>query len=229
VDPDLVHLDAGKRKAAYERFKRSADLGTFLGAQTLHLASYAPPVEYLEAAPYQLNADYKFGDTFRIRIPKGFSWQAVWDALVESCRMTASIAQQHGKIILMEPRVGEVICSPDSLLRLIADVGMANFKANFDTGHFSAQRENIPLALEKLRGNYANIHVSDNVPVNTDHLPPGEGTIDWREFFRILKEQNYSGYLGLDLGKRPTFVEDLKTSVRVLKEAAASQGMTLEV
>ena len=41
----------------------------------------------------------------------------------------------------MEPRVGEVICSVDSMIRLLDDVNSDYFKANFDTGHFSAQRE----------------------------------------------------------------------------------------
>ncbi|MEX0777851.1 MAG: sugar phosphate isomerase/epimerase family protein [Phycisphaeraceae bacterium] len=228
VDPDLVSLDDGLRRAAYERFKRTAELGVYLGATTLHLASYAPPVEYLNGAPYQLNEDYKFADTFRVRIPEGFNWQRVWEVLVESCRRTAEIAGQYDRTIIMEPRVGEVICSVDSMLRLIADVGMPNFKANFDTGHFSAQRENIPLALMKLEGRFANIHVSDNNPADTNHLPPGEGTIDWDEFFRILKVQRYDGYLGLDLGNRPSLVADLAKSVQVLKQAAGAQGIALE-
>src|SRR5688572_6238546 len=47
VDPELVSLDDAKRKAAYQRFERTAELGVYLGTETLHLASYAPPVEYL--------------------------------------------------------------------------------------------------------------------------------------------------------------------------------------
>ena len=229
VEPDLVSLDDSRRKAAYDRFKRTAELGVFLGAHTLHLASYAPPVEYLTGAPYQLNQDYKFANAFRVRIPAGFSWQRAWDVLVESCRHTANIAAQHNRTIIMEPRVGEIICSVDSMLRLIHDVGMPNFKANFDTGHFSAQRENVALALMKLEGHFANIHVSDNDPVDSNHLPPGEGTIDWDEFFRVLKMQNYDGYLGLDLGNRPSLIADLKKSVLTLRQSAARHGITLEV
>ncbi len=229
VDPELVSLDDARRLAAYERFKRTTELGVYLGAQTLHLASYAPPIEYLGDAPYRLNADYRFANTFRVRIPDGFSWDSVWGVLVESCRHTAGIARQFGRTIIMEPRVAEVVCSVDSMIRLVRDVGMDNFKANFDTGHFSAQRENVSLALMKLEGQYANIHVSDNNPADTNHLPPGEGIIDWDEFFRVLRLQRYDGYLGLDLGNRPSLVEDLKKSVVVLKAAAAAHGIALEV
>jgi len=222
VDPDLVSMDKAKRKAAYERFKQYAEIGIFFGTETLHLASYAPPVEYIGKAPYQLDEDYSFGDNFRLRIPNNFQWDRVWDVLVESCRFTAQYAAEHGKIIIMEPRVGEIVCSVDSMIRLINDVGMDNFKANFDTAHFSAQRENVPLALKKLEGKFANIHIADNNPVDTQHLPIGKGIIDWNEFFRLLKQMNYSGYMGLDLGSKDSIVEDLKSSVKYIEDVAKS-------
>lgn len=228
VDPDLVNLDATKRHDAYDRFRRTAELAAFFEAETLHLASYSPPIEYLGQAPYQLGQDYSFAHTSRVRIPDEFSWQQVWEVLVESCRFAAEVADQHKRKVVMEPRVGEVICSVDSLIRLVEQVDMNNFKANFDTGHFSAQRENVSLALLKLEGKYANIHLSDNDPSTADHLPIGEGMIDWHEFFRILKKQGYEGYLGLDLGGRATIEDDLRKSLTVVQSVADSQGLRVE-
>ena len=228
-DPDLVSLDGGRRAKAYEAFADGGAGGVFRGGD-------AAPGELCAAGgvcgerPYGLGQAYKFGDVFRTRIPEGFSWAKLWDVLVESCRATATIAASHGRTIIMEPRVGEVICSVDSMIRLINDVGMKNFKANFDTGHFSAQRENVVLALMKLEGMFANIHVSDNNPATTDHLPVGEGMGDGGlgEFFRVLKRQNYTGYLGLDLGNRPTLVADLQSSAAYLQKVAGAQGVTVE-
>ncbi|HZT34160.1 MAG TPA: sugar phosphate isomerase/epimerase family protein [Bryobacteraceae bacterium] len=229
VDPDLVHLDAGRRRKALERFRLGAEVADFLGAETLHLASYAPPVRYVEARPYQLSAKggYRFAGATQVRIPKGFDWNRVWEALVESCRACAQEA--GGKVVLMEPRVGEVICTVDSLLRLIEHVGRPNFQANFDTGHFSAQRENVPLALAKLAGHFGNIHISDNNPVDTEHLPVGEGIIDWMEFFRVLQRMNYAGYLGLDLGTRRPLVKGYRTSVKRIQEIARALRIPVEV
>ncbi len=231
VDPALVALDAVKRSKALEGFRMGAELGAFFGAETLHLASYAPPVKYVSAKPYELGGKkkYAFANQTRLRIPAGFSWQSVWNALVSSCRECADIADEYGKTVIMEPRVGEVICSVDSLLRLIEHVDRPNFKANFDTGHFSAQRENVVLALKKLEGHFANIHISDNDPVNTNHLPIGDGGIDWLEFFRVLKQMNYAGYLGLDLGMSKTIVEDYRRSVERIREIAAKVGVAVEV
>ena len=231
VNPDLVSLDPARRNRAIDLFKVGAEIGELLGAETLHLASYAPPVQYLEAKPYQLGgkSSYKFVDQVQIRIPKGFDWNEVWNALVASCQACADIAAQHGKTVLMEPRIGEVICSVDSLLRLIEYVGRDNFKANFDTGHFSAQRENVVLALMKLQGRFANIHIADNDPRNTNHLPIGKGVIDWQEFFRVLKSMNYQGYLGLDLGMSKTLPQDYRRSVEHVQAIASKLHVPIEV
>jgi len=113
------------------------------------------------------------------------------------------------------------------MMRLVNDVALPNFKANFDTGHFAAQRENVVLALMKLEGMFANVHVSDNNPISTDHLPLGDGIIDWDEFLRVLKRQGYEGYLGLDLGDGPDLEADLKRSLEFLQSVAARQGVSL--
>jgi sugar phosphate isomerase/epimerase len=230
IDKDLVSSASSRLQRARDRFKLGAELGDYLGAETLHLASYAPPVRFLGSRPYQLakNNGYCFVNYLQIRIPPLFDWDAVWERLVLSCRYCAEVAAQHGKIVLMEPRVGEVICSVDSLLRLIDHVGCANFKANFDTAHFSAQRENAALALMKLRGKFANVHIADNNPINADHLPIGKGIIDWREFFRVLKNLKYEGYLGLDLGRSPTLVEDYRRSIRHIKAIADPLKIPIE-
>lgn len=231
VDPALVSLRPDRQREALDRFRMGAELAAFFGSETLHLASYAPPVRYISAKPYELGdkAGYKFANQTRVRIPPGFEWQRVWNALVASCRQCAAIAAGYGKTVIMEPRVGEVICSVDSLLRLIEHVDRPNFKGNFDTGHFAAQRENVALGLMKLRGKFANIHISDNDPVNTEHLPIGDGAIDWAEFFRVLKTMKYSGYLGLDLGMSRTLAADYQKSVERIRAITSKLRIPLEV
>jgi sugar phosphate isomerase/epimerase len=231
VDPDLVSLDGPRQRRALEHFRLGAKIAALLEARTLHLASYAPPVEYRGSKPYELagGSQYAFGDQFAVHLPGGFDWERVWAALVESCQACADIAADFGKTVIMEPRVGEVICSVDSLLRLMEHVGRPNFKANFDTGHFSAQRENVVLALAKLHGRFANIHISDNRPETVDHLPIGDGAIDWLEFFRVLKQTGYSGYLGLDLGLSPTLLDGYRRSVKRVQEIASQLAFAIEV
>jgi sugar phosphate isomerase/epimerase len=227
VDPELVSLDKDIRKTALARFVKTAQLGRELETETLHLASYTPPIEYLNGRPYALGEKYKYSDKFLVRVPHNFSWDAVWDALVESCRACADIAPDL--TILMEPRIGETICSADALLRLIVDVDRPNFKGNFDTGHFSAGRECVPLALKKLQGHFANIHISDNDPVNMDHITVGRGSIDWHEFFRLLGEVRYQGYLGIDLSASKTLRQDLLESADFILKQGRQAGLDIEM
>ena len=231
VDPNLVSLNTARRSRAIDGFRMGAEVAVMLEAETLHLASYAPPVRYLETRPYQLGAEdgYQFANQTRLRIPNRFDWNAVWAALVAGCQSCADIAAEYNKIVLMEPRVGEVICSVDSQLRLIEHVGRPNFKANFDTAHFSAQRENVPLALMKMRGHFGNIHIADNHPSNTDHLPIGDGAIDWQEFFRVLKLIGYDGYLGLDLGLNRKLRAGYRKSVERIQSIASAQQIHVEI
>lgn len=228
VDPDLVNMDENIRRLACDRFIRTAELGIFLGTETLHLASYAPPLICHDKALYQLNQKYSFDSRFGTSVPEGFNWHQVWEVLVESCQYAASIAKQFGCTVIMEPRVGEIICSADSMIRLIQDVGEENFKANFDTAHFSAQRENPVLALAKLEGMYANIHLADNNPVNAAHLPLGRGTIDWPVFLKVLAEQNYDGYLGLDLDCPDSLDKDLLESVAFIENLASKLEISIQ-
>lgn len=228
IDGDLVSLDRKTRKAAYERFKRTAELATYVGAETMQVVSHPPPVQYDGKKPYALGEDYTFKPVGRVTIPRGFSWQKVWDALVESCQFTADVARQYRRTLILEPRVGDVVCSVDSVLRLIADVGRGNFKATFDTAHSSAQRESIPLSLMKLKGRFAGLHISDNDPANAEHLPVGEGTIDWREFFRVLKAVGYDGYVGLDFGRREWAAKDYQQSLKYVQRICQELKIPVE-
>ena len=70
VLPDLVSLDKTRQQTAMEEFRLGAEVANFLDTETLHLASYAPPVEYLDSPPYSLGAQggYQFIDIPRLHL-----------------------------------------------------------------------------------------------------------------------------------------------------------------
>ena len=229
VDPEMTSLDVKSRETALARFRQGCEIAAAFDTETLHLASYSPPVEYLQEPPYQLSGNaYKFENVTRLRLPNGFNWAQVWEALVASARYCADVAAEYQRIVLMEPRIGEVVCSVDSLLRLIEHVDRPNLKANLDTGHFSAQRENVVLSVAKLQGHFANVHVSDNDPVNSKHVAIGDGQIDWEEFLLALHQTGYTGYLGLDLGASTNLVAEYKRSTERLHELGRALNIPME-
>jgi sugar phosphate isomerase/epimerase len=67
--------------------------------------------------------------------------------------------------------------------------------------------------------NVFNIHLSDNDLKEDLHLPLGKGKIAWSKFFKKLKQENYQGYLTLEL--HPTL--EIKESIEASCQALLSQ------
>ena len=84
-------------------------------------------------------------------------------------------------------------------MKLLRDVASKHFRANFDCAHFQAQKEFVPVAQEKLKGLYANVHVADNDSLTIKHLSFGKGVIPWDEVLRNFHRHGYRGYLGVDI------------------------------
>jgi len=70
-----------------------------------------------------------------------------------------------------------------------------------DTGHTALGRS-WHRFLEVAGSRVAHVHASDNRGQSDDHLPPGEGTIDWREIVRTLHAIDFAGWIMLEL-QRP--------------------------
>jgi sugar phosphate isomerase/epimerase len=142
----------------------------------------------------------EFKRQFNVRIPTGFSWDRTWDTLVETVRSCARVAQDAGLRLCLEPRVGELVSNTDALLRLIEHVDSSNFGAVLDCAHLHAQKEILPLSVEKLGSRIFYVHAADNDSRDNEHLAPGRGTIDWRALIRGLKHHGFGGYVGIDVG-----------------------------
>jgi sugar phosphate isomerase/epimerase len=213
VDPALVSPDRATRRRAYELYDMGCENAAAFGSITVHIATYAPPLKR-QRIPYELGKKYNFNLDYRVRVPRGFSWQRVWDVLVESCRRAAETADRYGLDVLVEPRVGETIANTESMLMLIRDVGHRRLKANFDFAHLAAQKETLALSWVKLASRVGGIHIADNNGCDVEHRQIGQGTIDWEMMLRLIADSGYNRYMGLDLFVPP------KNALRAFAEAA---------
>ncbi|MCC6422899.1 MAG: sugar phosphate isomerase/epimerase [Phycisphaerales bacterium] len=197
VDPSLVSLDKAKRKKAYELYDEGCENAAAFGAESIHLASYAPPLKF-SRRPYKLGEEYNFNLDYRPMLPAGFDWKACWGAVVDSCRRACETAAKYKLNVLMEPRVGEVICNSESMLMLLKEVDHPRLKANFDFAHFVAQKEILPLSWAKLEKHVGGIHIADNNSKDVEHRQIGQGIIDFETILQLIAQSNYVGYMGLD-------------------------------
>ncbi len=198
VLPDLVSPEPAKRRLALDLFRLGAELAVYFESPLIQIDSYTPPIEFVAHRPYG-NA-IEFQRQFDVRIPTAFSWDHAWNVLVESVRACAAIARSAGLRLALEPRVGETVSTSDGLLRLIDHVADPSFGAVFDTGHLNAQKEILPLSVEKLGSRIFYVHASDNDGRDNLHLAPGRGGVDWDALIRGLRRHGFAGCVGIDIG-----------------------------
>ncbi len=198
VFPELMSRDW---KKYLDLFEQSADLANFLGCETIQLDSHMPPLHYISEKPYE--DTIKFNVPIKIRVEESFDWTRHWIIMVESIKECDEIAYNRGLKLCLEPRVHESIPNTDAILRLFDWVNSDNFGAVLDCGHLHAQKELIPLSVEKLAEKIFFVHASDNDGRDNQHLGVGRGTIDWDGTLKALKKHKFSGYIAIDIGNLP--------------------------
>lgn len=208
--PDLVNLEEAGRNRAKDLFKLGIEVANFFGCETIQTDSFAPPLRFIGERPYKEMVD--FGLQFKVEISPDFKWADQWRVLVESFKFCAEEARKAGLRFCLEPRVGEMICTTDGILRLMDWVGDDNLGAVFDTGHLNAQKEILPLSIEKLGKRIFYAHLSDNDGKVNEHLGLGKGNIDFEEILRGLIKHDFRGVIGLDIGRIPNLEKEMKSS-----------------
>ena len=78
--------------------------------------------------------------------------------------------------------------SPDNLVALAREMDSSNFGLCFDTGHFNLfAKSSLSEWLRAIKLYILTAHIHDNNMHADEHIVPGDGTFDFRTFFRELK------------------------------------------
>jgi sugar phosphate isomerase/epimerase len=123
--------------------------------------------------------------------------------LAENCR------QADVTLAIESPLPHLIGGRPDEFAWLLDQVG-DSARVCLDTGHTALGghwRRFVEIAGPRL----AHVHAHDNHGHRDDHLPPGDGVIDWAEIARTLVEAGFDGWLMLELacpsGDRAAYFE----------------------
>ncbi len=218
VLPELVSWDEAVMERAMAIFEEGVKTAVYLESPFVWIDSHTPPVDVVGGK--LLTDDIVFGQEYRVRIPDGFHWNSFWNHFVGSVRRCNQIARNYGVQLLVEPRVGETTSNSEALLRLAEGVNDDNFGVILDTAHQHAQKEMLPLSVEKLGRLIRYVHVADNDGRINWHYVPGTGTIDWEGLFLALKKQGYNGYYAIDLERMPDLETKFQEGKRFLEDYA---------
>jgi sugar phosphate isomerase/epimerase len=90
-----------------------------------------------------------------------------------------------------------------------------------DTGH-AFLGEDLPAVVHKLSGHLWMVHASDNRRHRDDHLPPGDGEINWAALLSHLCDLRFNGTFILEIGggtaERKEILEAARRGRRHLRE-----------
>jgi fructoselysine 3-epimerase len=132
---------------------------------------------------------------------KGSSLQRFIESIEEIAQHASQYDLKLGIEVLYHDETDLVNTSEDAL-HIIKVLNCLNIGVILDSGTLNLSKENPEDAVAKLGGLLLQVHINDNHGYGRQqNLIPGDGTYDFEELVRVLKNNNYSGFLSAELSK----------------------------
>jgi len=140
--------------------------------------------------------------------------------LVDSIGVIAHYASQYdlklGIEVLYYDETDLVNCADDAL-HIIHTLGYKNIGVVLDTGTLNLSKESPAEIMAKLDLLLLQIHANDNQGGHKQqNLIPGDGTFDFPDLIRTLKQNAYAGFLSAELSKE--YADDPEPALRTTAE-----------
>jgi sugar phosphate isomerase/epimerase len=214
--PHLGSLEEAQRQASLSYFNQALDIAGYFGCEIMDLDSFTPSVQFVDGLPYLEVAPPP--NPPEVIMPEDFCWGGQWDAFVGAVIECNRRAKGAGIRLEIHPRTYELISGTDSFLRLADCVNDMNLGVILDTAHSYMQREIIPISISKLSSKIMSVHVSDSNGFQMDHLPLGEGNIDWESVLQALYKSGFDGQFVIDVGGHSSSLDKaFQDSKRILE------------
>lgn len=186
ADIDISSLDLPQREYALAEILRAVEAASLIG------------VQYFVIHPGPENADIPSRDERLLRIE-------------HVCSVLDRVAVRCGELgieCVLENKLPHLLFGQSSdLLWILTSLKGNRVGACFDTGHANLAGDLYPLVY-KMAPYLRLLHVHDNKGHGDDHLPPGDGRIDWTTLLKELATVHFTGALILELagGDTPEIV-----------------------
>lgn len=119
---------------------------------------------------------------------------------VEMMQKACDLAAEKGMTLYTENLNGNAITlTMDEVVHYVKAVNRDNLKIVFDVGHCNHMVGSIYPEVLKAGALLKHLHIHDNHGQRDEHLPIGEGTLDFEEFVKGLKDVGYSDLYMMEL------------------------------
>ncbi len=124
------------------------------------------------------------------------------DFLAQGIAELCDFAAERGITLALEPEPGHFVETLADYERIKERCGRPNFRLTLDVGHIYCSESAGPAEIiEKYRDEIANVHLEDIKDGVHNHLPPGEGDVDFAAALKTLEEIGYGGLVNLELSR----------------------------
>ena len=174
--PTLIDADAEGRERRLDFLERCARIAVALGGDTISLWSgiLADDVDREDA----------------------------WRHLVAGIRQLHERIKPLGVQIAFEPEPGHLVDSLGDWERLRDDVALPDFGLALDVGHVPCTEPiSAGEAIRKYGSALRTVHLDDSKNGVHEHLQIGEGSLDWAEIMRALRDVGFSGIASVELSR----------------------------
>jgi sugar phosphate isomerase/epimerase len=221
VLPGLSSYEVNERNANVKLFEIGCKTASYLGANGLLDNAPIPPYQFPAEIP--VTRHYDEDVIMKAQFPSEMEWSAYWNGLIVTFRELCDMAADYGLTYQIHPSIGTLSATTEGFLHFYQAVERKNLKFTLDTANQFLMKDNLSLALLRLKDHLDYIHISDNRGEKLEHLGLGQGNIRWDDFFQTLKRINFSGYFGLDIGGDESAVEDLDGAYIAAREWLATE------
>lgn len=183
MDLNPGSMDEEIRKISFKRLKQCLDICAELKADRMVAHTHFSPIFYKSQKKRWIEDSLK-----------------VWEPLSKH-------ANKNGIAIAIENSLDDSCWAVLEILKRVQD-----FKACFDIAHYNVFS---PLGwqgeLEKYpKGAILEVHISDNKGDFDQHLPLGEGNIDFKKFFKLLNDKKIEPFITIEPHDKEGMIKGLE-------------------
>jgi fructoselysine 3-epimerase len=182
------------RQGVVQHFRDFTDLACGLGARYLiihcgvYFRQFLPLVE--ESLIRTLQEATAYAEKRKIPL------------LIENMnRIPQALAGKPWELSFEPPEISYLGITAEELAEIFKKVNSPILGFSLNVAHANLLKGGVPPFLRALADKLGNVQISDNNGITDDHLPIGEGTVDFVALMRQLKRMNYQGTLSLSVAK----------------------------
>ena len=197
-EPSMVSPDGDGRERRIAYYQRSIEIASLLGAPVVSLWSGVAAA--------------------------GEEEERNWGRLLDGLTRVLEVAASHGIIIGFEPEPGMFIEDVADWRELRSRLDHPALGLTLDLGHLAVTEEDpLERAIVEEAEHLVNVHVDDVRERRHEHLPLGEGEIDFPPLLSALVDCGYKGLALVELSRHSHVAPEVsRRSLEFLREAESA-------